>query len=78
MSEVGLVSLKMENKGFSFERFGLSSKPLIRQFLPCFNFKRGIEMLISACRTCGTTIFVQPIILLICRMKYFDWLNEEI
>ena len=62
-SEVGLGSLKMENKGFSFEKLGC--RPNLKLCIFYLAFERGAEIFLSACCTCGSTIFVQPIMLLI-------------
>jgi len=62
-SEVGLGILKMENKGFSFEKLRCCPNLKLCNFY--LAFERGAGILISACRTCGSTIFVQPIMLLI-------------
>ena len=71
-SEVGLGSLKMENKGFSFEKLRCCPNLKLCNFY--LAFERGAEILISACRTCGSTIFVQPIMLLI--LDEILWLVE--
>ena len=70
--EVGLGSLKMENKGFSFEKLRCCPNLKLCNFY--LAFERGAEILISACRTCGSTIFVQPIMLLI--LDEMLWLVE--